>query len=189
MDVKSDDHFLDIDDDMLNFLEKHGEETVREIHLSNLANKESGQKLLSLLIVGIGSSFLLLTQNRPEKFLTAGLGVFTLYWSLCAAYLIVRVLNVRQRALATSPPGALYHAGYKNFNQDDYERFREKGFKAEPTELNIMRRYRLFELEEIARDYLRENLRVGLALERARIATILTPICALIISALTYLFL
>ncbi|MBD8180172.1 hypothetical protein IFU25_00500 [Pantoea agglomerans] len=189
MDVESGDHFLDIDDDMLNFLEKHGEETVREIHLSNLANKESGQKLLSLLIVGIGSSFLLLTQNRPEKFLTAGLGVFTLYWSLCAAYLIVRVLNVRQRALATSPPGALYHAGYKNFNQGDYERFREKGFKAEPTELNIMRRYRLFELEEIARDYLRENLRVGLALERVRIATILTPICAFIISTLTYLFL
>lgn len=188
MDVESGDHFLDVDDDMLNFLEKQGEETIKEIHLSNLANKESGQKLLSLLIVGIGSSFLLLTQNRPEKFLTAGLAVFTLYWSLCAAYLIVRVLNVRQRALATSSPCTLYHAGYKNFNQVDYDHFSEKGFKAERSELSIMRRYRLFELEEIAHDYLRENLRVGLALERVRIATILTPMCALIISALTYLF-
>ncbi|ERM14385.1 hypothetical protein L585_08675 [Pantoea ananatis BRT175] len=188
MGVKSGDHFLDIDDDMLNFLEKQGEDTIRDIHLSNLANKESGQKLLSLLIVGIGSSFLLLTQNRSESFLIAGLAVFTLYWSFCAAYLIFQVLSVKQRALATSSPYALYHVGYKNFNKVDYDSFSAKGFKAERNELNILRRYRLFELEEIAQDYLRENLRVGLALERARIMTILTPICALIISVLTYLF-
>lgn len=187
MDKMSGDHFLDIDDEMLNFLEKQGEDTIRDIHQSNISNKESGQKLLSLLIVGIGSSFLLLTQNRPEKFLTAGLMVFTIYWSLCAAYVVVRVLGVRKRSLATSSPCQLYTKDYKGFKKEDYDVFSKMGFKAECNELSIMRRYRLFELEEIAQDYLKENLRVGIALERARIATILTPVCALIISVVTYL--
>ncbi|MCQ1824560.1 hypothetical protein NOH58_25090, partial [Escherichia coli] len=39
-------------------------------------NKENGQKLLSILIAGVGSSFLLLTQRTGFDYLTAGMSVF-----------------------------------------------------------------------------------------------------------------
>lgn len=55
------DYFLGVDDELVDYLEKQGEETIREIHLSNKTNVENGYKLLNILIVGIGSSFLLLT--------------------------------------------------------------------------------------------------------------------------------
>lgn len=183
-----DDHYLDIDDDMLNFLEKQGEDCIREINQSNQLNKENGQKLLSILIVGVGSSFLLLTQNKYPNFLGAGVAVFTIYWALCAIYLVLRVLSVRQRALASSTPYGLYHEGYKGFEESDYNNFKLKGFSGAPSTLNILRRYRLVDLNEIAELSKKENARIGKELERVRIATILTPVCALIISALTYFF-
>ncbi|WP_350355596.1 hypothetical protein [Serratia symbiotica] len=59
------DYFLDADDELVEFLESQGEACIKEIYQSNTVNKENGYKLLSILIVGIGSSFLLLTQ-RPS---------------------------------------------------------------------------------------------------------------------------
>lgn len=182
------DYFLDVDDEMLSFLEKQGEECIREIQQSNLLNKENGQKLLSILIVGIGSSFFLLAQKQTENFLSAGIAAFTVYWSFCAAYLVIRVLSVRQRALISSTPHALYHKDYKGFCEEDYVGFKAKGFTGDCTTLNIMRRYRLADLNKMATLARVENSRLGVELERVRIATILTPICALIISAITYLF-
>lgn len=183
-----DDYFLDADDELVDFLEKQGENCIREIHQSSLLNKENGQKLLSILIVGIGSSFLLLTQRPDFDYLTAGISVFLVYWALCAAYLVRRVLAVRSRALASSTPYALYHKDYKGFNDDDYTTFELKGFPAKRTTLNVLRRYRLADLTRMAEMSKGENARIGQELERVRIATILTPVCALLISALTYLF-
>lgn len=94
-----DDYFLDADDDLVNFLEKQGEDCIREIHQSNALNKENGQKLLSILIAGVGSSFLLLTQRSSLDYLTAGISVFLVYWALCAVYLVRRVLTVRLESM------------------------------------------------------------------------------------------
>lgn len=182
-----DEHFLDIDNDMLDFLEKQGEECIRDINQSTMINKENGYKLLSILIVGIGSSFFLLTQNNHPMFLKVGIAVFMVYWSFCAIYLVRRVLSTRKRALASSTPYELYHKGYKGFTDADYEGFRAKGFLQPCTTLNIMRRYRLRDLTEIADFNKTENTRVSRELDRVRIATILTPICALIIYALIFL--
>ncbi|EPE4838996.1 hypothetical protein ACSIZT_004437 [Yersinia enterocolitica] len=183
-----DDFFLDAADDLVNFLEKQGEDCIREIHQSNALNKENGQKLLSILIAGIGSSFLLLTQRTTLDYLTAGMSAFLVYWALCAVYLVRNVLVVRPRVLASSTPHALYHDDYKDFGEDDYAHFESKGFSSERSTLNILRRYRLADLTRIAEMGKRENARIGRELERVRIATILTPVCALIVSALTYLF-
>ncbi len=183
-----DDYFLDADDDLVAFLEKQGEDCIREIHQSNALNKENGQKLLSILIAGVGSSFLFLTQRSSLDYLTAGLAVFSVYWALCAMYLVRYVLSVRLRVLASSTPYALYHDGYKGFSGSDYANFESKGFTAARSTLNILRRYRLADLTRMAEMSKKENARIGCELERVRIATILTPACALIISALTYLF-
>lgn len=183
-----DDYFLDADDELVEFLESQGENCIREIHQSNALNKENGQKLLSILIVGVGSSFLLLTQRPQLDFLSYGMAAFAVYWSFCALYLVRYVLSVRQRVLVTSTPHALYHEGYKGFDESDYASFKSKGFAEECTTLNILRRYRLVDLTEIAELSKKENARIGRELERVRIAAILTPICAIIVSALTYLF-
>lgn len=183
-----DDYFLDADDELVTFLEKQGEDCIREIHQSNALNKENGQKLLSILIAGIGSSFLLLTQRTDLDYLTAGISMFLVYWALCAIYLVRCVLTVRMRALASSTPYALYHDDYKGFSDDDYAVFESNGFTAKRSTLNILRRYRLADLTRMAEMGKLENSRIGRELERVRIATILTPACALIISVLIYLF-
>ncbi|MCT8234775.1 hypothetical protein [Proteus mirabilis] len=188
MEKLPDDYFLDTDDDLVDFLEKQGEDCIREIHQSNTLNKENGQKLLSILIAGVGSTFLLLTQRSTLDYLTAGMLVFLVYWALCAVYLVRCVIVVRARALASSTPYALCHKGYKGFSDKDYEQFESKGFSAERSTLSILRRYRLADLTRMAEMSKRENARIGRELERVRIATILTPVCALVISALTYLF-
>ncbi|SWD51557.1 Uncharacterised protein [Klebsiella pneumoniae] len=71
-----DDYFLDADDELVDFLEKQGEDCIREITQSNSLNKENGYKLLSILIVGIGSSFLLLTQKDHPDFFKCWRGYF-----------------------------------------------------------------------------------------------------------------
>ncbi|WP_256119891.1 hypothetical protein [Escherichia coli] len=133
-----DDYFLDADDELVAFLEKQGEDCIREIHQSNALNKENGQKLLSILIAGVGSSFLLLTQRSGFDYLSAGMSVFLFYWAFCAAYLVRRVLVVRSRSLASSTPYALYHDGYKGFTEDDYSVFESKGFSAKHSTLNAL---------------------------------------------------
>lgn len=187
MEKLPDDFFLDADDDLVNFLEKQGEDCIREIHQSSALNKENGQKLLSILIAGIGSSFLLLTQRSTVDYLTIGMSVFLFYWASCAAYLIRYVLIVRSRPLASSTPYGLYHVGYKGFSEKDYIKFELNGFSAKRSTLNILRRYRLADLTRIAEISKEENVRIARELERVRLATILTPVCALMISGLIYL--
>lgn len=189
MEELPDDFFLDADDDLVNFLEKQGENCIREIHQSNALNKENGQKLLSILIAGIGSSFLLLTQRSTFDYLTVGMFVFLVFWVLCAIYLVRRVIISRTRVLASSTPYALYHKDYKGFNEEDYAHFESRGFSSEHSTLNILRRYRLADLTRMAEISKNENVRIASELERVRIATILTPVCAFIISAFIYFFL
>ncbi|NTZ36186.1 hypothetical protein EXW94_18170 [Enterobacter sp. JMULE2] len=188
MDRHTEEHYLDADDDLLNYLEMHGENCIKEIFQSNALNKDAAQKLLSILIVGIGSSFLLLTQKETPAYLYSGLAMFTVYWSLCAAYLVVRVLGVRKRMLGCSRPYDLYHDGYKGFTDGDYAFFESHGYTGKRNTLSILRRYRLRGLDGIASVAKKENERLGRELERVRIATILTPILSTIVSVITYVF-
>ncbi|WP_326929864.1 hypothetical protein [Citrobacter freundii] len=97
------DYFLSADDNLVDFLEKQGEEVIREIQTSNKTNVENGYKLLSIQIVGIGSSFLLLTQKTNFDFLTAGIAAFTVLWTWCAIYLVHSGLSVKMRGLIYAP--------------------------------------------------------------------------------------
>lgn len=183
-----DDYFLDTDDALLDFLEKQGEDCIRDVYQSNTVNKENGYKLLSILIVGVGSSFLLLTQRTQLDFLSAGLAVFTLYWSACAVYLVLGVLSVQARGLVSAMPNVLYTEDYKTITDDDFEGLKNNGFSGAKTPLSVMRRYRLRGLCSIADELLSANKKIRTRLERVRIAVILTPVCAIVISGITYLF-
>lgn len=74
-----DDYFLDVDDKMLEYLELESTKCVDSINQSIFSNKENSYKLLSLLIVGVGASFLLITQSDKVDFFTLLLLNF-LYW-------------------------------------------------------------------------------------------------------------
>ncbi len=182
------DYFLDADDDLVDFLEKQGEDCIREIYQSNSVNRENGYKLLSILIVGIGSSFLFLTQRQHPDFLSFGIIVFTLYWSICAMCLVLGVLSVRVRGLISATPDCLYTESYKNINDDNFKYFTDKGYSGKKEILPIMRRYRLRDLCITAEELVTANVRIRTNLKRVRIATILTPVCAIFISAITYFF-
>ncbi|MBA3230120.1 hypothetical protein CBX45_016865 [Salmonella bongori serovar 48:z81:-] len=183
-----DDYFLTIDDDLLAYLEKQGEDCIRELQQSNTINKENGYKLLSILIVGIGSSFMFLTQRHRFDFMSAGITVFTVYWTICAIYLVLKILAVRQRGMIATSPELLYHQGYKEITNDDFEDFKRRGFSGEPSTLGVMRRYRLKGICTTADELSKVNSLLGTALTRVRIAVIITPVCAIVVSTLTYLF-
>ncbi|CAI1513286.1 Uncharacterised protein [Serratia quinivorans] len=182
------DYFLDADDELVDFLEAQGEACIKELHQSNMINKENGYKLLSILIVGIGSSFLLLTQKEHQTFLDAGLAVFTVYWSLCAVYLVLNVLAVKQRGLITASPFVLYSEKFKNIDAADFEYFKTNGFCGGCNRLPVIRRYRLETLSTTADEMSEHNGKISLQLTRVRIATILTPACAIFVSVITYFF-
>ena len=182
------DYFLDADDDLVEFLEAQGEACVKDIYQSNTLNKENGYKLLSILIVGIGSSFLLLTQRPNLDFLSAGLVIFIAYWSLCAAYLVTRVLTVHMHGLVYAPPNTLYTEIYKNISQEQFDKLKSNGFTGECSRLSVMRRYRLHSLCLTANELLSDNEKIRTRLVMARMAAIITPACAIFISALIYLF-
>lgn len=184
-----DDYFLDADDELVDFLEKQGEECIHEIHQSNTVNKENGYKLLSILIVGIGSSFLLLTQKEHPDFLNAGVAVFTLYWTLCAVYLVLRVLSVQTRGLISTSPEILYTETYKTIERDDFTALQGRGFSGEESRLAVMRRYRLKNLCITAGELQEANVQIRTRLTRVRLATILTPAFSIIVSTMVYFFL
>lgn len=181
-----DDYFLDADDELVDFLEKQGEDCIREITQSNSLNKENGYKLLSILIVGIGSSFLLLTQKDHPDFLNAGVAIFTLYWTLCAVYLVLRVLSVQTRALISTSPDVLYTRVYKTITGSDYETLRANGYIGGDSALSVMRRYRLKNLCQTASELQEANIQLRTRLTRVRLASILTPALSITVSALVY---
>lgn len=182
------DYFLDADDDLVDFLEKQGEECIRDIYHSNSLNKENGYKLLSILIVGIGSSFLLLTQKSQLDFLSAGIAVFTVYWTICAIYLVINVLSVHIRGLSSASPAVLYSQAYKAISQVNFDDMKARGFTGSCNKLSVMRRYRLRALSLTADELLRDNKKIGTNLMRVRIATILTPLCAIFVAVIAYFF-
>ncbi|WP_320729784.1 hypothetical protein [Enterobacter roggenkampii] len=184
-----DDYFLNADDELVSFLEKQGEDCIREITQSNSLNKENGYKLLSILIVGIGSSFLLLTQKEHPDFLNAGVAIFTLYWTLCAVYLVLRVLSVQTRALVSTSPDTLYTDIYKTINKDDFAALKKNGYAGGDTALSVMRRFRLKNLCQTAKELEEANVQIRTRLTRVRLASILTPALSIIVSAIVYFFL
>lgn len=184
----SDDYFLGAEDELVDFLERQGELCISEVDQSNKLNKEYGYKLLNIHIVGIGSSFLLLTQRGFIDALSAGLIVFAAYWSVCAIYLAVGVLKLHTRGLTSAAPAILYKESYKYIDLEGYELLRSNGFAGECNRLAVLRRYRLKALSITAQELIRHNQIIGLRLTRVRIATIITPACAILITAISYFF-
>lgn len=179
-------YFLDADDELVEYIEKQGEESIKETLQSNAINIENGYKLLNIQIVGIGSSFLLLTQKTSWDYLAVGIAAFTFLWTWCAIYLVYSGLSVNVRALISVPPDNLYTSSFKSIDSNDHEWFREQGYNGPIKTLPIIRRYRLVDLCETSKEMLVLNKKIRTHLDRARIMTILAPVVSLLASAIAF---
>ncbi|MDX7149472.1 hypothetical protein [Citrobacter portucalensis] len=182
-------YFLDTDDELVDYLEKQGEECIKEAYHSNTVNIENGYKLLNIQIVGIGSSFLLLTQKTNWDYLAVGIAAFTFLWTWCAIYLVHSGLSVNVRALISAPPDSLYTKSFKSIDSDDHQWFRGNGYTGTEKTLPIIRRYRLADLCKTSKEMLVLNKRIRTHLDRARIMTILAPVVSILASAIAFCYL
>lgn len=132
MDKLPGEYFLDIDDEMLEYLEKQGEDCIKELNESNDKNKQNGYKLLSLFFLGIGSFFLLLTKERDINYFSTCLFAFMLLWIIDASYLVLFVLKVHERGTIKASPDFLYTPSFKVLKNDAgfYKDLHEKGFNS-----------------------------------------------------------
>ncbi|WP_153752938.1 MULTISPECIES: hypothetical protein [unclassified Citrobacter] len=186
MDENPVEYFFNADDDLVDYLERQGEDAIREIQASNKTNIENGYKLLSIQIVGIGSSFLLLTQKTDFDFLAFGIATFTVLWTWCAIYLVHTGLSVKMRAMISAPPHTLYTRAFKNMKPETYVIFRNAGYQGDDNKLQIIRRYRLVNLTDTAKELLVQNEKLRTCLEKARMYTILAPVVAMLASAISF---
>lgn len=184
----TDEYFLSADDELVDYLEKQAEESIKETLHVNALNVENGYKLLSIQIVGIGSSFLLLTQKVSWDYLTVGITAFTFLWTWCAIYLVHSGLSSKKRCLAYLPPHVLYAPQYKKINEETYQLFRDAGFNGENKVLPVMRRYRLTRLCHTSTELIAVNQYLMSSLDRARLFTVLAPAVSLVASAITFCF-
>jgi hypothetical protein len=183
----SSDHFIDVDDSLLEFLEIQGEKAVDEIYQSNKTNQANGYRLLNILIIGIGSSFLLFTRFNVSIYMSAAIMLFFLGWSACSFYLALNVLRAKKRFTVNTPPNLLYNENYKGLDEKDYQDLEKKGYSGNRTPLSILRRYRLKGLSDTSNQMLIMNSEIGKSLNRVIIACILTPIASILVSAIFYL--
>lgn len=181
-------YFLDVEDGLVDYLEKQGEETIKEVAASNATNIEHGYKLLSILIAGIAGSFLLLTQQKDWSFVAVGMATFTFLWTWCAIYLVCAGLSVKLRATTFSPPDCLYTKDFKNLTEEHYIAFSKIGYCGDKNKISLIRRYRLGNLCDTASEMLELNRKLRTSLDRARIFSVLAPMVSIVVSGITFCY-
>lgn len=167
-----DDYFLDVDDKMLEYLELESAKCVHSIEQSISINKENSYKLLSLLIVGVGASFLLITQSDEVNCFSLLLLIFCAGWTVCLVLLAVFCLKTSKKLILSNSPLDLYSEYYKT--SKDYNK------------LSILRRYKLSTTEDVINNLVKENTRIARWLDRVIIAAVITPIASIIFSFLVH---
>lgn len=160
-------YFIDIDDETLELLEQQGDKCMSEALDANKSLKEVAFKILNLLIIGIGGSFILLTQMAEPNYLTYGLLVFCVGWAVAAIYIVTSCVIRKDRPLSVSDPQTAYTPVYKELNNSDYDYFYSIGYKGKKEALPIFRRYRLGTLQVAIEEMLKINNDIGNSLNKS----------------------
>ena len=162
----SNDYFLDIDDDLLAFLEKQADKAIEDITQSNEKNRERAYRLLNLLLVGVGSSIMLVLTHINAITLLLAIAVLLLGtgWVI-ALYFIVDTLTTKCKPVQGNSPEAYYTEEYRQFQGD---------------KLGTMRRVELLNRKADIEALLKLNTYLNRQIDRAiRIAAI-TPSVVLV---------
>lgn len=179
-------YFLSVDDETLDFLEKDAEKFALEVNEAILRIKNSAFQIINILILGIGSSFLFLTQAKSFNYLAIGLLVFLVLWTCSAIYLGFFCLSTSKRYLIYAKPEDLYREGYKKIDEHYYLRLREYGYSGDMNTLSLIRRFRLNALSMTIDDLSSLNKKLAFRLDITLLITILSPVASIICSAIVF---
>lgn len=172
----SDDYFLDIDDEMLEYLETRNEKMIDEIIQANNKNTQIAQFLFNLLTTGATGCFLLSFNNeRLSSLPTIILLIISLCWALVSIYLLIYAIKPNDRPAKNNRSANLYHKMYK----EDFPNYCDYFKRFNLTDkLAILRRYELISQEKLISELLNLNIKKHKVIQNALCATI-TPILLL----------
>jgi hypothetical protein len=100
-------YFMEANDEMIEYLTEKLETDFIKKEASYEKVREGADKLLNLLVTGIGGSALLLI-GATDAPTVVGLAELLIGWFLCALYLLKNCITARERPSMFSPPDVLY---------------------------------------------------------------------------------
>lgn len=160
--ITPEDFFLDADDETVLYLESQALGTLDRFEASYRDLKGVSDRLLNLLIVGIGASFMLLFRSEQWNIVSVGILVFMLGWIGCGFYLLNTCIKTKRRPLATTTPSKLY--------------FPDK------TSLDELRRWRVWDMDDACNQLQQITANMANHLDKARRMIALTPCVAIVVT-------
>lgn len=171
-DLLPDDYFLDVKDDMLDYLELESKNAIIELSEYNNDNRKRAYTLLNYLLFGIGGSILLALSNYQNFHYVINILIIFLNagWIISALNLIHRVLLSSDFPMRNTRPEKLYNQSFKE--ADD------------PNKLGVLRRYQLWNYNETVKDLKRINEKYGRSIDISITIAILTPVILIVIASI-----
>jgi hypothetical protein len=163
-------HFMDADDEMVEYLGAHVEGAFLRQEESFETTREGSQKLLNLLVAGIGGSALLLfnamASGGAASGITMGLSVLLSGWFLCACVLLTGCIGIRERPTRFGYPSCLYAIDVETGHRVSLPR---------------LRRFRLFYMEASLNTLAAINRKRARALDWTRWGCAAVPVVAALV--------
>lgn len=173
-------HFLKIDDEMLDFLEKQAEVLINDLNESRKRNKDKAIVLFNLLLSGSGGAFLLWSTNELPHYLGLAVLLISVLWGITAIYLLINSISLKMRPALGNSPGNLYLPLYQNF--DEYQDWLKAKNIAHLTPTGIMRRFELCNLNQTINDLAQDNKEQVQHMNRAMYIAAMIPLLGLLIA-------
>jgi Na+/melibiose symporter-like transporter len=166
-------HYMDADDDMVDYLTKEVDGSFVRQEASYERTREGAEKLLNMLIAGIGGAtlllFNLLNSGNTPCWLTAGMLMTVFVWFVCAICLMMFCIRAQERPSLFADPSVLF--------------FDDARTKAKVT-LQALRRFLIYHKETSLNKLGATNFRRAKALNWIRYGAITSPAAGLLFAAI-----
>lgn len=162
----SNDYFLEIDDDMLVYLEQQGNLCVDEVRQSNEVNRERANKLLSLLLAGVGSSVMFILSHYGSHSVLHWVFVMLVFGWSAALVFVAMALSTHKKPIRGNSPERLYTTAYRDFGD---------------SALAVLRRVELLNYTVLIDELMAVNQRLFKLIDRAIVTAIITPLIAILV--------
>ena len=183
------DYFLDLDDKMLEYIEKESHFAIDELVTANNSNKRMAQYLFNLLLTGVGATFLLAINNISLSINSKiALSLLMVLWGGIACYLWWYTIKPSQRVGLWHTPIDLYTSLYKSEFTEYTDYFESKIPKNKPSKLDVMRRYALVSNCKLHNNLTKRNTCKAKHLSYSMVATVLSPVVVSIGLAISVYF-
>lgn len=161
-------HFFDIDEDLLCYLEEHSKQIINKLQTSNETNRKNALTLFQFLSAGSGAAFLVVANVDSLYYLHFSMILACIGWAACAIYLTFTCLMTRATVGFYQEPIMLYSPEMKAFLKDN----RDNLTKSRLTKLTYLRKSELYRQITIIEMLKATNRHLSKHLDRAKIAAL-----------------